>query len=117
MLQAVRYLVEALCLLLGAVIAVWSIAPIYNMWEIALDSHDDIFAGAIWPDHPSVHSFVVVVTQDFWYLANFWHQFGNSFYVGLMGDVPDVADRIAGRSFTVGRMRIRNGWLLSNAAR
>ena len=48
-----HYLVEALCLLLGVVIAVWSLAPIYNMWEIALDSHDDIFAGALWPDHPS----------------------------------------------------------------
>ena len=110
-----RYLVEALCLLLGAAIFLWSLAPIYNMWEIALDSHDDIFAGAIWPDHPSVHSFVVVVTQDFWYLANFWHQFGNSFYVGLM--VMFLTLLIGSlASFTVGRMRIRNGWLLSNAA-
>jgi multiple sugar transport system permease protein len=110
-----RYLVEALCLLLGAGIFVWSLAPIYNMWEIALDSHDDIFAGALWPDHPSLESFRIVVTQGFWYLANFWHQFGNSFYVGLM--VMFLTLLIGSlASFTVGRLRIRNGWLLSNAA-
>ena len=64
---------------------------------IALDSHDDIFSGAIWPEHPSLESFRVVVTQDFWYLAHFWHQFGNSFIVGLIDDVPDVAHRLAGQ--------------------
>ncbi len=35
---------------------------------IALDSHDDIFSGQIWPEHPSLEAFQVVVTQDFWYL-------------------------------------------------
>jgi multiple sugar transport system permease protein len=94
---------------------VWSIAPIYNMWEIALDSHDDIFAGALWPDHPSLESFRIVVTQGFWYLEHFWHQFGNSFYVGFM--VMFLTLLIGSlASFTVGRMRLRNGWLLSNAA-
>ena len=64
-----RWLVEGMCLLLGAALFIWSIAPIYNMWEIALDSHDDIFAGNLWPDHPTTESFRVVFTQDFWYLA------------------------------------------------
>ena len=41
--------------------------------------------------------FRVVVTQDFWYLARFWHQFGNSFYRRPDGDVPDVAHRLAGQ--------------------
>jgi multiple sugar transport system permease protein len=110
-----RYLVEAMCIVLGLVIALWSIAPIYNMWEIALDSHDDIFAGALWPEHPSLGAFYVVVTQDFWYLANFWHQFANSFYVGLM--VMFLTLFIGSlASFTVGRLRVRFGWMLSNAA-
>jgi multiple sugar transport system permease protein len=110
-----RYGVEALTMVLGLVIAIWSITPIYNMWVIALDSHDDVFAGAIWPEHPSLQSFVVVVTQGFWYLANFWHQFGNSFYVGLTTMfLTLLIGSLA--SFTVGRLRLRNGWMLTNAA-
>ena len=83
--------------LLGFVLVVWSVTPIYNMWMIALDSHDDIFSGALWPEHPSLESFRVVVTQDFWYLEHFWHQFGNSFYRRPDDDVPDLAHRLAGQ--------------------
>ena len=49
------------------------------------------------------------------YLAHFWHQFGNSFYVGLM--VMFLTLLIGSlASFTVGRMRLKNGWMLTNAA-
>jgi len=110
-----RYGVEAGCILLGLVLLVWSITPIYNMWLIALNKHSDIFSGGIWPEAPSLESFRVVITEDFWYLANFWHQFGNSFYVGLM--VTFLTLLIGSlSSFTVGRMRLKHGWLLTNAA-
>jgi multiple sugar transport system permease protein len=110
-----RWGVEALCLLLGFILLVWTVAPLYNMWEIALDSHDDVFSGALWPAHPSLNSFRVVVTQDFWYLAHFWQQFGNSFIVGLWTMFLTLAIGSLA-SFTIGRMRLRNGWMLSNAA-
>ncbi len=110
-----RYATEAACLLLGAAIAIWSVAPIYNMWVIALDSHDDIFSGAIWPEHASLNSFRVVATQGYWYLERFWHQFGNSFIVGLMVTFLTLAIGSLA-SFTVGRMRLRRGWMLTNAA-
>ena len=110
-----RYGMEALAIAVGFLIAVWSILPIYNMVIISLDSHDDIFSGAIWPENPSLESFRVVVTEDFWYLARFWHQFGNSFYVGLtVMFLTLLIGSLA--SFTIGRMRIRHGWMLSNAA-
>jgi multiple sugar transport system permease protein len=110
-----RYWTELVCGLIGFVILVWSILPIYNMVMISLDSHDDIFSGQIWPEHASLEAFQVVVTQDFWYLARFWHQFGNSFFVGLMTMfLTLVIGSLA--SFTVGRMRLRQGWMLSNAA-
>ncbi|WP_428487940.1 carbohydrate ABC transporter permease [Rhodopila sp.] len=110
-----RYGVEAITVVLAVLIAIWSIAPIYNMWIIALDSHDDVFSGAVWPEHPSLHSFFIVVTQGFWYLANFWHQFGNSFYVGLTTMfLTLLIGSLA--SFTVGRLHLRNGWMLTNAA-
>jgi len=110
-----RYGVEAACMLLGFALLVWSVTPIYNMWLIALNQHSDIFSGAIWPEAPTLEAFRVVITEDFWYLANFWHQFGNSFYVGLM--VTFLTLLIGSlASFTVGRMRLRNGWMLTNAA-
>jgi multiple sugar transport system permease protein len=110
-----RYLVETACLALGFVLLVWSILPIYNMVMIALDKHDDVFSGAVWPQHPSLHSFVVVFTEGFWYLEHFWLQFGNSFFVGVM--VMALTLLIGSlASFTVGRMRLRHGWLLTNAA-
>jgi multiple sugar transport system permease protein len=110
-----RYSTELVCAVIGFVILVWSLLPIYNMIMISLDSHDDIFSGQIWPEHPSLESFRVVVTQDFWYLARFWHQFGNSFFVGLMTMfLTLVIGSLA--SFAVGRMRLRQGWMLSNAA-
>jgi multiple sugar transport system permease protein len=108
-------LVEALCLAVGFVLVIWSLMPVYNMVLIALSEHGDVFSGAIWPEHPSFDSFVVVWTQGFWYLARFWHQFGNSFFVGLMTMFMTL---LIGSltSFTIGRLRLRHGWLLSNAA-
>jgi multiple sugar transport system permease protein len=110
-----RNAMEGLAIAFGLVIVVWSLLPIYNMWIIALDSHDGVFSGSIWPEHPSLDSFRVVVTEDFWYLARFWHQFGNSFYVGLGVMFMTLAIGSLA-SFTIGRMRIKYSWLLSNAA-
>jgi multiple sugar transport system permease protein len=71
--------------------------------------------GTIWPASPTLDSFYVVVTEGFWYLEHFWHQFGNSFFVGLMTMcLTLLIGSLA--SFAVGRMRLRNGWLLTNAA-
>ena len=110
-----NYAGEGVSLLLGAVIVIWSITPIYNMWTIALDSHDAIFSGTLFPESPTLESFRVVVMQDFWYLERFWHQFGNSFYVG--GMVTFLTLFIGSlASFTVGRLHLRSGWLLTNAA-
>ena len=108
-------LVEAVCMALGIVLAIWSLIPVYNMVLIALSEHGAVFSGDIYPHAPSFHSFVVVWTQDFWYLERFWHQFGNSFFVGLMTMFLTL---LIGSmtSFTVGRMRLSHGWLLTNAA-
>jgi multiple sugar transport system permease protein len=110
-----RALMEAAAITLGFVLAIWSLLPIYNMVLISLDKHDDIFSGAIWPQNPSLESFRIVWTEGYWYLEYFWHQYANSIYVGaattfltlLIGSLT---------SFTVGRMHLRRGWLITNAA-
>ncbi len=108
-------LVEAVCMAFGLVLAIWSLLPVYNMVLIALSEHGAVFSGDTYPHEPSFHSFVVVWTQGFWYLERFWHQFGNSFFVGLMTMFLTL---LVGSmtSFTISRLRLRHGWLLTNAA-
>ena len=108
-------LVETACLAFATVLVIWSLVPVYNMVLIALSEHSAVFSGEIFPWDPSFYSFYVVLTQGFWYLERFWHQFGNSIFIGLMTMfLTLLVGTLA--SFTIGRMRIRHGWLLTNAA-
>ena len=101
--------------LFSVVILVWTLTPIYNMVMVAFDAEGDVFSEHIWPARTSGHSFWIVVTQGYWYLEYFWHQFGNSLYIAAMTTLLVL---LIGSltSFSVGRMRIRNGWLVTNAA-
>jgi len=110
-----RNLTEATALTFAVLVLIWTLVPIYNIVMVALESHGDVFTSDIWPAKPSLESFWIVATQGYWYLEYFWHQFGNSLYIGvatvfltlLIGSLA---------SFSIGRMRIRHGWLVSNAA-
>src|SRR5262249_7688071 len=110
-----RHLVEAASLVLGAVLLIWSLLPIYNMLLIALDREGDTeFAGDLWPSEPSLESFRVVLSESFWYVEEFWRQFGNSFYVGLA--TMFLTMLIASlASFAAGRMQMRRARLLVSA--
>lgn len=111
-----RLLVEAGSLTLGAVLLIWWLLPIYNMVLIALDSQGTTeFAGTIIPPNPSLEAFDAVLFQSYWYLADFWHQFGNSIYIGITTMALNVAIGSAA-SFALGRMRLSRGWVSSNAA-
>ena len=110
-----RNLTEAAAMGFGILVVIWTLVPIYNMVAVALESRGDVFTNDIWPAKPSLDSFWIVATQGYWYLEYFWHQFGNSLYVGvatvfltlLIGSLV---------SFSIGRMRLRHGWIVSNAA-
>src|SRR5207245_6063943 len=47
-------------------------------------------------------------------VEHFWHQFGNSFFIGLMTMFLTVLIGSLA-SFALGRMRLSTGWLLANA--
>ena len=110
-----EWLAEAAAILLGLVVVVWTLAPIYNMVMVALESHNDIFTSDVFPADASAYSFWVVFTEGYWYLEYFWHQYLNSLYIGfwtvfltlMIGSMV---------SYSIGRMRIKHGWLLTNAA-
>jgi multiple sugar transport system permease protein len=112
-----RVLTEGGSVVLGVVLLIWSLTPVYNMLLIALDPEEGEveFSGNIWPPEISLDSFRVVLMQDDWYLEHFWRQFGNSLYIGLLTMVLTVLIGSLA-SFAVGRMRLSNGPLLTNAA-
>ena len=101
--------------ILGIVIVVWSVMPIYNMIMVSLSPHSIVFRSQIWPRHPSPASYSVVLTQKFWYLKYFWEQFGRSvFLAGMTVFITLAIGSLA--SFSVGRLRVKHGWLITNAA-
>jgi multiple sugar transport system permease protein len=110
-----RFAGEAVSVAFGVLLILWTIMPVYNMVMVSLESHDDVFTEAIWPPDPTLGNFWTVLSQGYWYVEYFWHQFANSLVVGaavtfltlLIGSLA---------SFSITRMRIRNGWLVSNAA-
>ena len=75
-----RVLIEAGSAMLGIVLLIWSLLPVYQMLLIALDPEEGEveFTGNLWPAEPSLDGFRDVVTQKARYLEDFWHQFGNS---------------------------------------
>ncbi len=112
-----RSLTEAGSMMLGVVILIWSLTPVYNMLLIALDPEEGEieFAGNLWPPEPSLDSFHDVVTQEARYLEDFWRQFGNSVYIGVMTTVLTLLIGSLA-SFAVSRMRLSKGSLLTNTA-
>jgi len=110
-----RCLAAAGTVVLSAVLVVWTLLPIYNMILVSLEPEGDVFTDHIWPRVLSFESFWGVLTQGHWYLEHFWRQFANSIYMGAMVTLFTL---LIGSltSFSIGRMRIRHGWLVSNAA-
>ena len=112
-----RNLTEAGTAMLGILLLIWSLTPVYQMFLIALDPEEGEieFTGNIWPSEISIDGFRDVVTQEARYLEDFWLRFGNSLFIGLLTMVLTVL--IASlASFAVSRMRLGKGTLLTNAA-
>jgi multiple sugar transport system permease protein len=110
-----RYLTNAGVAVVSAILLVWTLTPIYNIIMVSLEAEGDVFSDHLWPAQPSPGSFWIVLSQGYWYLEYFWHQFGNSVYLASM--VTLLVLTIGSlTSFSVMRMRIRNGWVITNAA-
>ena len=107
---------DAGAVVLAVVLLIWWLLPVYNMLLIALDPEGNTeFTGDIWPSAPTLEAFRGVVFQRYWYLQDFWHQFGNSFFIGIMTMALTVLiSSLAG--FALGRMRLGKGGVISTTA-
>jgi multiple sugar transport system permease protein len=110
-------LIEAGSGVLGIALLIWSLLPIYNMFLIALDPEEGEieFAGNLWTPKPSLDGFLDVITQQARYLEDFWRQFGNSVFIGLLTMVLTMLIG-SSASFAVSRLRLTRGRLLTNVA-
>jgi len=109
-------LVEASLALLGAIILIWSLLPVYNMFLVALDpeGHNE-FSWDIWPRRATIDVFVALWKADVEDVRDIWPAFGNSIYIGLSVMILTVlVSSLA--SFAVGRMRLTRDWMLSSVA-
>lgn len=111
-----QFLVEASSVVLGAIILVWSLMPVYNMFLVALDpgGHNE-FTWDIWPPHLTLAAFVALWTEEVEDVRDIWPAFGNSIYIGVLVTALTVlVGSLA--SFAIGRMRLIREWTLSSVA-
>ncbi len=113
--QRRRYMTNVGAAILGVFLVIWSLLPIYNMIMVSFDSHSDVLSSHVFPPHPSVDSYGVVITEHYWYLQYFWEQFGRSVFLAAMTVLLTLSVGSLA-AFSVGRLRIKHGWLVTNAA-
>jgi multiple sugar transport system permease protein len=113
--RARRVFGEAGLLLVGAVVLTWTLVPIYHMAMLSLTPVSDAFGGRFWPEQATLENYRIVLTQDHFFLKNFWLQLFNSLLVAgvTMAIVLGVASLA---SFAIGRLKIHWGHFVSNAA-
>ena len=106
---------EASLLLIGAVLLVWTLLPIYHMVMLSFTPVGDAFAGRFWPDQPTFENYATVLSEGHFFLQHFWRQLGNSVFVAfaVMAIVLVTASMA---SFAIGRLRLRFGHVISNTA-
>jgi len=100
---------------LSVVLLTWTLLPLYNMVRVSLQDKDEVLSTNIFPPAPTLDSFRTVFEESYWLLASFWEQMRSSFYIGVTVALLTLAIGTL-TSFTISRMRIRHGWLLTNAA-
>ena len=110
-----RRMGEAGAMLVGLILLVWTLTPLYDMVLVAVQDKNAVASSNVWPVHPTLASFAATFNESYWYLAHFWLQMRNSLFIGVMVALFTLAIGSMA-SFAITRMQIRLGWLLTNAA-
>ena len=106
---------EAKLLLIGIPVLLWTILPVYHMVLFAISPKDSAFAGNLWPDHPTLSNFAVVLHQKHYYLTYFWKQMANSLAIAVAtGAITLLIATFA--AFAISRLKVRGGQLVMNLA-
>jgi multiple sugar transport system permease protein len=106
---------EARLLLIGIPVLLWTVLPVYHMVLFAISPKDSAFAGNLWPEHPTLNNFAVVLQQKHYYLNFFWKQMGNSLLVAVATGVLTLVIATAA-AFAISRLKVKGGRLVMNLA-
>lgn len=106
---------EARLALVGIIVLIWTLIPIYHLFVMSITPKAETFAGAVWPAKPTVENYGIVVNQQHYYLEHFWRQLWNSAFVAVM--VCAITLLIAASAtFAISRLKVRGGRAVSNMA-
>ena len=115
MVKLRRHLNTAGLLLLGFIILIWTLFPLYHMLVMAITPKADLFSGKLWPESPTLENFVTIFQQDHFFLRSFWTQSYNSVFVAFVTTLL-VLFAATTASYAIGRLKPRWGNWVSNAA-
>lgn len=110
-----KFFDEARLALLGLIILVWTLIPIYHLFVMSITPKAETFAGALWPERPTLENYGIVINQEHYYLQHFWQQLFNSAFVAVMVCAITLAVS-ASATFAISRLKVRGGRTVSNMA-
>jgi multiple sugar transport system permease protein len=106
---------EARLLLVGIPVLLWTMLPIYHLFLFAISTKESAFSGRLWPDHPTLRNFEIVMGQKHYFLSHFWRQLWNSFFIAAsVGILTLVVATFA--AFAISRLKVQGGRAVMNAA-
>jgi multiple sugar transport system permease protein len=101
--------------LVGALVFLWTVIPIYHLFIIALSPAQDAVASGLVPKNPTLQNFEIVLGAKHNLVQYFWQQLGNSVFIAVMVAVITLAIG-ATANFAITRIRIRGGRIITNIA-
>lgn len=110
-----KLLNEAGLWLVGIPVFLWTVLPVYHMVLFALSTKDGAFSGKLFPDPPTTRNFEIVLTQQHFYLHDFWSQLGSSVMIAAAVGVITLLIATSA-AFAISRLRVRGGRWVMNAA-
>jgi multiple sugar transport system permease protein len=101
--------------LIGVVVFLWTIIPIYHLLVIALSPQQEAVASGLFPKNPTTHNFELVLGAKHNMVQFFWSQLGASVFIAVMVALITLAIG-ACANFAITRIRIKGGRTITNVA-
>ncbi|WP_026784781.1 carbohydrate ABC transporter permease [Pleomorphomonas koreensis] len=100
---------------IAIVIILWTLFPIYHLVVLSLSPQEDMLAGHIWPQNPTLRNFGIVFRQQHNFLAHFWRDIGNSLIVAVTVSILTLVIATL-TAFATSRLRVKGSRLLMGLA-